>query len=122
MTMGNKPLEFDEQQLLKDITKLGHRYFSLVNWMMDYCTTKLGFKMWYNYIGKDLKVHCQQSTEATTKHGKTRKTSTDTKITGLQSSIRTNQEVGGSKFASFELNLFMSNMKLKVITMKGNIL
>jgi len=58
MTMGDEPLEFDEPQILKNITQLGHRDFFLTNWMMDYSTTRLGFEMWYNYIGKDLKIPC----------------------------------------------------------------
>jgi len=58
MTQGDKPLEFDEPQILKNITQLGHRDFFLANWMMDYSITKLGFEMWYNYIGKDLKIPC----------------------------------------------------------------
>jgi hypothetical protein len=56
MTKGDEPMEFDEPQILKNITQLGHRDFFLANWMMDYGTTKLGFEMWYNYIGKDLKI------------------------------------------------------------------
>jgi len=58
MTKGDEPLEFDEPQILKNITQLGHRDFFLANWMMDYSITKLGFEMWYNYIGKDLKIPC----------------------------------------------------------------
>ena len=53
---GPIPLEMDEPEILKRITQLGHRDFFLANWMMDYYTTKLGFEMWYNYIGKDLKI------------------------------------------------------------------
>ncbi len=58
MAQGDEPLEFDEPQILKNITQLGHRDFFLANWMMDYSITKLGFEMWYNYIGKDLKIPC----------------------------------------------------------------
>ncbi len=56
--MGDETLEFVEPQILKNITQLGHRNFFLANWMMDYSITKLGFEMWYNYIGKDLKIPC----------------------------------------------------------------
>ncbi len=58
MPMGDEPLEFDEPQILKNITQLGHRAFFLANWMIDYSTTKLGFEMWYNYIGKDIQIPC----------------------------------------------------------------
>jgi hypothetical protein len=68
MTMGDEPLEFDEPQILKYITQLGHRDFFLAKWMMDYGTTKLGFKMWYNYIKKISKSHEITSKPSRTRH------------------------------------------------------
>jgi len=41
MTMGDEPLEFDEPQILKNITQLGHRDFFLANWMMDYRISRI---------------------------------------------------------------------------------
>ncbi len=63
---------------------------------MEYSTTKLGFKMWYNYIGKNLKIprdSCKWSTKITTRHRKTASTSTDAKTPRLQGSNRRDQEM-----------------------------
>jgi hypothetical protein len=56
INMGDEPYEIDDPWILKTLTEIGHREFFVANWMMDYMSTKLNFDMWYNFIGKDLKI------------------------------------------------------------------
>jgi hypothetical protein len=54
--MGDNAYEIDDPWILKTLTEIGHRDFFVANWMMDHMSTKLNFDMWYNFIGKDLKI------------------------------------------------------------------
>jgi hypothetical protein len=56
INMGNESYEIDDPWILKTLTEIGHRDFFVANWMMDHMSTKLNFDMWYNFIGKDLKI------------------------------------------------------------------
>jgi hypothetical protein len=71
MTMGGQNLQMDEPDVLKKITQAGNRDFFIANWMMDFYNTKLNFEMWYNYIGKDLKIPKTADTNAEEEQART---------------------------------------------------
>jgi hypothetical protein len=54
--MGDEPYEIDDPWILKTLTEIEHQDFFVANWMMDHMSTRLNFDMWYNFIGKDLKI------------------------------------------------------------------
>ena len=53
--MSRVDWKMDESEVLKELTKAGHRDYFLQTWMTDYRDIGLNFDAWYQYVGKTLK-------------------------------------------------------------------